>query len=66
MSLTLSKPTVWGTIIGNIVDQTDLVTWAGGAFLKLDQTIEQYIVSGSPHFQKGLVIKLGEKLILDG
>ena len=36
------------------------------AYLKLDQTSPQSVINGSPKFQKGLRIKAGEKLILDG
>ena len=35
-------------------------------YLKLDQTIHQHVVNDAPHFDKGLIIKSGEKLIFDG
>lgn len=34
--------------------------------LHLDQTIAQTVINGTPEFHKGLIIKSGEKLILDG
>lgn len=37
-----------------------------GRYLKLDQTTPQDVINDAPHFQKGLVIKSGEKLVFDG
>ena len=37
-----------------------------GAYLKLDQTTPQDIDNGAPTFNKGLIIKAGEKLYFDG
>ena len=36
------------------------------AYLKLDQTTHQHIINDAPHFDKGTIIKAGEKLIFDG
>jgi hypothetical protein len=35
-------------------------------YLKLDQTTPQTVINDAPHFDKGIVIKSGEKLIFDG
>jgi hypothetical protein len=35
-------------------------------YLKLDQTTPQEVDNGAPTFNKGIVIKAGEKLYLDG
>ena len=56
----------WGKIIGDILDQTDLITYLGGAYLKLNQTVPQHVVSGSPEFDEGLTIKENKWLYLDG
>lgn len=37
-----------------------------GAYLKLDQTTPQRVINGSPHFDEGLTIKSGKKLIFEG
>jgi hypothetical protein len=34
--------------------------------LHLDQTTPQRVINGTPHFDKGLIIRAGEKLIFDG
>ena len=35
-------------------------------YLKLNQTVEQNVINGAPHFQGGIVLKSGTKLIFDG
>lgn len=37
----------WGHIVGDILDQTDLVDYLKDNYLKLDQTEPQYILNGS-------------------
>jgi hypothetical protein len=39
---------------------------AGLESLKLDQTTQQTVINGAPIFDKGIIIKSGEKLVLDG
>jgi hypothetical protein len=44
-----------------------LDTDAGDArYLKLDQTTVQHVINDAPQFDKGITIKAGEKLFLDG
>ena len=35
-------------------------------FLKIDQTVSQYVINGSPQFDEGIVIKANKKVYLDG
>jgi hypothetical protein len=52
-----------------ITGRFDLVGMTGTeveAYLKLNQTTHQHVVSGTPHFDKGIAIKSGEKLVFDG
>jgi hypothetical protein len=54
---------------GNLdkIGQSDAdVTSNDARYLKLDQTYPQAVDKGAPRFQKGLVIKAGEKLYFDG
>lgn len=40
--------------------------WLDDLYLKLNQAVHQHIINGAPHFDKGLVLKTGEKLVFDG
>ena len=44
----------WGHIIGDILDQTDLINYLAGNYLKLDQTTPQTIINGAPLFEDGI------------
>ena len=35
-------------------------------YLKLDQTTEQDVDNGAPHFNGGIIIKSGQRLTFDG
>ena len=66
MSMSLSTPPVWGTIVGTITNQTDLTNLLNTGYLKIDQTLSQTIINGLPMFGEGLIIKSGKPLVLDG
>ena len=48
------------------ISQKGMTTAEKGAYLKLDQTTPQTVDNGAPHFDGGLIIKSGQKLIMDG
>lgn len=48
------------------ISQKGMTSTEKEAYLKLDQTTPQTVDNGAPHFDKGLIIKAGEKLIFDG
>lgn len=35
-------------------------------YLKLDQTTPQSVINDAPHFDGGIILKAGQKLIFDG
>jgi hypothetical protein len=37
-----------------------------GLYLKLNQVIHQHVINGSPHFDGGVVLKSGQRLVFDG
>jgi hypothetical protein len=47
-------------------DALGMTAMEQAAYLKLDQTVPQTVIAGAPIFYKGIVIKSGEKLVLDG
>jgi len=49
-----------------ILTSTNVLNLGSGSFLKLDQTTPQTVENGSPSFNGGIIIKAGQKLILDG
>lgn len=48
------------------LDMIGMTATEAGLYLKLDQSTPQTVDNGMPHFNKGLIIKSGEKLIFDG
>ena len=49
-----------------VLGHTNLINLLDDDYLKLDQSVQQRVINGAPHFDKGLIIKDGEKLIFDG
>jgi hypothetical protein len=47
-------------------DLVGMTNAEAGAFLKLDQTTPQTVISGSPQFNEGLTIKENKRIYLDG
>ena len=56
----------WGHILGDILDQIELINYLSGNYLKLDQTIPQTVINGAPQFNVGIVIKENQWVYLDG
>lgn len=47
--------------------EKDLTTAEADAlYLKLDQTTQQSVINDAPIFEKGLIIKAGERIYFDG
>ena len=52
--------------LGKPFDMVGMTTAEKGEYLKIDQTTPQTVDNGAPHFDGGLIIKSGQKLIMDG
>jgi hypothetical protein len=48
------------------LSHTNLNNLLDSDYLKLDQTVPQRVINDAPHFDKGLIIRAGEKLYFDG
>jgi hypothetical protein len=48
------------------MSDTEIIALIQDTFLKLDQTTHQHVVNGAPHFDDGIVIKAGQKVVFDG
>ena len=47
-------------------DYVGMTATEAEAYLKLDQTVPQRVINDAPHFDKGLILKAGERLVFDG
>ena len=49
-----------------ILTSTNVTNLGSGSFLMLNQTTPQRVINDAPHFDGGLKIPIGQKLIMDG
>jgi len=64
----MANPTfdeIQGKVLMHDHDADD-ISDASGEFLLLDQTTQQTVINNPPIFNKGLIIKAGERIYFDG
>jgi len=62
----MAEPT-YDELLGEILEHDHVAEdISGDPYLKLDQTTQQTVINNPPIFNKGLIIKAGERIYFDG